>query len=161
MRRAFTLIELMIVIAIIAIIAAIAIPNLLEARKHGNESSAIGSLKTIIASQAIYVERNAARRYGDLTALRNDGYVDDVLGGGAKQGYNFSIVFEDLTLGPIPAGRVLDSQYEFFAGARPAILDQTGNRYFITNQSGVIRFKTDGEATFAPDSVYPAPIGGK
>ena len=144
MKKAFTLIELMIVIAIIAIIAAIAIPNLLEARKHGNEASAIGSMRTINASLAIYIERNSAQAYGTLTDLETDGYVDNVLGGGAKQGYLFAIT-------PVSGG-----QYEYSSAAKPAVLDQTGNRYFFTNQSGVIRFGSE-----SPASSTSAAIGGK
>jgi type IV pilus assembly protein PilA len=143
MKKAFTLIELMIVIAIIAIIAAIAIPNLLEARKHGNEASAIGSMRTINASHAIYIERNSSQTYAtSLKDLETDGYVDNVLGGGAKQGYLFATKSRN--------------PYEYVAVAKPAVGDQTGNRHFFTNQSGVIRFANNVGA--GPDS--PA-IGGK
>jgi type IV pilus assembly protein PilA len=143
MKKAFTLIELMIVIAIIAIIAAIAIPNLLEARKHGNEASAIGSMRTINASMAIYIERNPSQKYaGSLTDLETDGYVDNVLGSGEKQGFFFNINTA--------------TEYEYEAIADPAVLNQTGNRYFFTNQSGVIRF---AHGAFAVDD-SPA-IGGK
>ena len=102
MKKAFTLIELMIVIAIIAIIAAIAIPNLLEARKHGNETSAVGSLRTVNASQAVYIERTATQIFGTLENLRAGGYLDDVLGNGAKQGYNFNCSPEPFVCPGIP-----------------------------------------------------------
>lgn len=143
MKKAFTLIELMIVIAIIAIIAAIAIPNLLEARKHGNEASAVGSLRTVNASQAIYLERSPSQQYADtLASLSAEGYVDNVLGAGSKQGYVFT------TTGA--------SEYEYTADGQPAVLDQTGNRYFFTNQGGVIRFASGATANSASSAV-----GGK
>jgi type IV pilus assembly protein PilA len=156
MKKAFTLIELMIVIAIIAIIAAIAIPNLLEARKHGNEASAIGSLRTINASMAIYIERNAAQRYGDLTALETDGYVDNVLGGGAKQGYIFRVDPDSKAVNGIAVP--INADYEYYAAALPAVPGQTGDRFFQTSQSGVIE---QGSGTpFAPGNTFTA-IGGK
>jgi type IV pilus assembly protein PilA len=156
MKKAFTLIELMIVIAIIAIIAAIAIPNLLEARKHGNEASAIGSLRTINASMAIYIERNASQRYANtLTDLETDGYVDNVLGSGAKQGYLFRAESDDNIFN---AGIPLDYQYEYLVGTQPAVQGQTGDRYFATNQSGVIHFATLDMLTAGTS---PRPIGGK
>ena len=62
-KQDFTLIELMIVVAIIAIIAAIAIPSLLNARKAGNEASAISSLRTLTTVNEQYRTRFA--RYSD------------------------------------------------------------------------------------------------
>jgi type IV pilus assembly protein PilA len=160
MRRAFTLIELMIVIAIIAIIAAIAIPNLLEARKHGNEASAIGSLRTLNASMAIYIERNASQRYATTLAdLETDGYIDNVLGSGAKQGYLFkTFATDDLFSGSPPPGPTLNYQYEYLIGTKPAVDGQTGDRYFASNQSGVIHFTNSADLA---GGVLGRPIGGK
>ncbi len=87
----FTLIELMIVIAMIAIIAAIAIPKLIEARRTGNESAAIGSLRTINDAWEIFQETNNSTTSPTLDELFISGYLDNVLGGGAKQGYNFRL----------------------------------------------------------------------
>ena len=145
MKKAFTLIELMIVIAIIAIIAAIAIPNLLEARKHGNEASAVGSLRTINASEAIYLERSNAQQYGTLTGLSGDAYVDAVLGSGTKQGYTFSATPD-----------IADPEYIYTADGNPAVPGQTGDRYFFTDQGGVIRFALGANADAASN-----PVGSK
>src|SRR5438105_4834151 len=120
---AFTLIELMIVIAIIAIIAAIAIPNLLAARKHANETAAIGALKTIGTSQAIFregdKERDGNLDYGMLSELNATSLVDSVLGSGTKQGYLFQAVYGFST-----------SEFLWFGVANPALAGTTGDRYF-------------------------------
>src|SRR5204863_3877167 len=94
-NRGFTLIELMIVIAIIAIIAAIAIPNLIEARKGGNEAAAIGALRTLTTAQALFREgdkdKNSTLDYAtSMTALGNQNLIDGVLASGTKQGYIFA-----------------------------------------------------------------------
>lgn len=144
--RAFTLIELMIVIAIIAIIAAIAIPNLIEARKGSNEAAAIGALRTVSTAQAMFREGD---KDGDgrlnyatsLAELSTFNLVDDVLGAGTKQGYSFTI------LGA--------STFEWSAAADPVVPGSSGDRYFFVDESGVIRFSTTTTATSTS-----SPIGG-
>ena len=133
--KGFTLIELMIVIAIIAIIAAIAIPNLIQARKHGNETAAIGALKTIATSQSIFREGdkdgNGVLDYASLAQLSSTQLVDGVLGSGTKQGYLFFAHASAST-----------SEFLWFATAQPAVPTTTGDRYFETNQAGPIYYTT-------------------
>lgn len=132
-KKGFTLIELMIVIAIIAIIAAIAIPNLIEARKHGNEAAAIGALKTINTSQTLFregdKENDTLLDYGTLQELSNTLLIDTVLGSGTKQGYTFNAERSAST-----------GEFLWFATANPASPTTTGDRYFCTNHAGVIYY---------------------
>ena len=136
-KRGSTLIELMIVIAIIAIIAAIAIPNLIQARKHGNETAAIGALKTISTSEAIYregdKEGDGNLDYGMLSELSSTQLIDSILGGGTKQGYLFQAGYSTTT-----------SEFLWFGVANPAVATTTGDRYFETNQAGVIYYTSAG-----------------
>jgi type IV pilus assembly protein PilA len=148
----FTLIELMIVIAIIAIIAAIAIPNLIEARKGSNEAAAIGALRTLTTAQSLYREgdkdKNNILDYADdLTKLQaNGGLIDNVLGGATtseKQGYKFHIVSANT------------GQFTWQAVAEPASPGKSGDRYFYVDESGVIRFSTTSTVNSTS-----TPIGG-
>jgi type IV pilus assembly protein PilA len=132
-KKGFTLIELMIVIAIIAIIAAIAIPNLIEARKHGNEAAAIGALKTTNTAETLFregdKESDAILDYGNLQELSNTTLIDGVLGSGTKQGYVFRVEASTST-----------GEFLWFATANPASPTTTGDRYFATNHAGVIYY---------------------
>ena len=147
MRKAkgFSLIELLIVVAIILIIAAIAIPNLLRSKMAANEASAVGSLRTINTSSVAY-----STTYGNYPpALTNLGpasggtatsatadLIDSVLSAGTKSGYVFTYT----------AG-TNNQSYTITAG--PVTQNVTGQRYFYTDQSGVIRADTAGTASSA------------
>ncbi|MBI4601116.1 MAG: prepilin-type N-terminal cleavage/methylation domain-containing protein [Planctomycetes bacterium] len=132
-EHGFTLIELMIVVAIIAIIAAIAIPSLLNARKAGNEASAISSLRTLSTVNQQY--RTRFQSYStSLANLSTTGYIDSVLGSGTKSGYGFTYSGGTNT---------------FTCAAAPSTAGTTGDRGFFTDQTGVIRFSASGTATSA------------
>jgi type II secretory pathway pseudopilin PulG len=77
---------------VVPIIAAIAIPNLLAARRAANEGSAISTLRTIAAAEARYAVQQPTRQCGELADLQSVNYIDSVVASGQKNGYKFSIV---------------------------------------------------------------------
>ena len=129
----FTLIELMIVVAVIAIIAAMAIPALLNSRMAANESSAIASLRTISTLNERYRVRFSAYA-GSLNNMTTSGFIDSNLGSGLKSGYTYSY-----TGGPST----------FSCSAGPESPGASGRRYFFVDLTGVIRFSTTGTASSA------------
>lgn len=133
----FSLIELLIVVAIIGIIAAIAIPNLLASRRAANEASAQSSLRTIFTCEATYQATTGLGSFGDLDALKGSFLTDQVLGSGTKSGYNFSVP------GIVPTAPGIQAQ--FFAQAEPQIdsgASQSGTRHFCVSEVGVMRGDT-------------------
>lgn len=132
----FSLIELLIVVAIIGIIAAIAIPNLLASRRAANEGSAQQSMRTVSSAEATYLNTAGAGSYGTIADLGSERLVDSVLASATKSGYTFTLGSAQITAGP-PA--------QFWAYALPTTtsgVGQTGTRRFAISEDGVLRGDT-------------------
>jgi type IV pilus assembly protein PilA len=141
-QQGFSLIELLIVVAIILIIAAIAIPNLLRARMAANEASAVASLRTMNTALITYNSTYGMYPVGlvnlaDVTAGTNPtstsaDLLDPILGSNSaqKSGYSFTYA---------AAGA---NNITYTINGNPLTPNQTGVRFFFTDQSAVIRYNT-------------------
>lgn len=145
--RGFSLIELLIVVAIILIIAAIAIPNLLQARISANESSAAGALHTLTSAEITYFNAYPTVGYpntigplggatpctpGSSTACIIDNFLASATPGGTgKSGYYF------LATGSMTGGATYNDAYVI--GAAPISVDYSGNIDYCSSNDGVLR----------------------
>lgn len=134
-KNGFNIVDLALLAGIAVIVAAVSLPNLVQSRKRGNEATAIGALKTIATSEAIFregdKENDGDLDYGMLSELDATKVIDHVLGSGTKQGYFFEAAYS-----------VTTSEFLWFATANPAEFGITGDRLMETNQAGVLFFTT-------------------
>ena len=149
-QTGFTLMELMIVMAIILIIAAIAIPGMREAKINADEASAVGSIRAINAAEVSY----QAAYGGFADSLANLGgaepctkssatacLLDQSLAGGVKSGYVF------VATGGNPSG---GENTSYVVGAAPEVFDRTGKRLFCSTEKNVIRTDLNASGSTTP-----------
>jgi prepilin-type N-terminal cleavage/methylation domain-containing protein len=135
----FSLIELLIVVAIILIIAAIAIPNLLKAKMSANESAAVASIHAINTAEIAYSSANPLLGFSaNLTILgpTGSGYIDSVLAGGTKSGYKYTYT---------PGATTPVNSYTL--NVDPVTRSVTGQRSFFSDESNVTRYNGTTTAT--------------
>ena len=158
----FSLIELLIVVAIILIIAAIAIPSYLRSRLLANEASTAESLRAINTAEVTYSTTygtgfaplaNLGGANPCVTSAATACILDSLLSSGTKSGYTIT------TPTPGAIGTVATPNPNFSVGAVPIALGQTGQRSFCSDQTGVIRTDPTGAAPPNPcDSGALVPI---
>jgi prepilin-type N-terminal cleavage/methylation domain-containing protein len=133
-NKGFSLLELLIVVAIILIIATIAIPSLLRSRQAANESAAVANIRTINTAEVTYLSSSGGN-YGDLAALVGAGLIDSTFSNTAtapKAGYIYDVT---------------TSGTDYTASAYPASTN-TGRWGYYSVPDAVVRYSTD--ANFAP-----------
>ncbi len=152
-QRGFTLIEMLVVIAIILIIAAVTIPSMTGAKVHADEASAVASIRAISQAEVSYM----ATYGGYAESLANLGgaepctrsaatacILDQSLAGGEKSGYHFAVVGSNAADG---------MNQSYFVAAAPVVFDRTGKRLFCSTDKGVIRADLNATgSTIPPDA---------
>jgi type IV pilus assembly protein PilA len=165
-QKGFSLIELLIVVAIILIIAAIAIPNLMRARMAANDASAAASERSIVTGEVGYSASYPQVGYPATLAILGGALpctpavatgclIDNTLAqngnpaGAGKSGYLFAAA------GVIPAGGVLPTEFYTTAGPIGAATSTTGTRTYCAMDDGVVR-TNNPPAAAAPPGGYAA-----
>jgi len=137
-KNGFSLLELLIVVAIILIIATIAIPSLLRSRQSAQESSAVAQLRTFNTAEVTYIASNAGA-YGDIPSLITQGLLDARFSG-SMSGYNFTVT-------------VTTGDYTALA---TAVSSNAGRFDYFTKPDYVIRYATD--SLRAPTGLSGEPV---
>lgn len=139
-EQGFSLIELLIVVAVILIIAAIAIPNFMRSKMRANEASAVSSLRSITTADVVYSSTYNVGYASSLPALGGSGAVvnetnaeliDSVVSSGSKSGYTFTYAATSSDAN----GNILT----YTANADPMLAGTTGDTHFYVDQTSIIR----------------------
>ena len=156
----FTLLELLLVVAIIATLAAMSVSQVLRARMSANEAAAIGSMRAINSAQQNYSQKCLGFA-GDLVELKNAGNFlsADLTAANpiAKSSYMISLAPSAAAAAiPTPPAGCTGTQTNYYASAAPLTLGISGNRSFATDGQGTIFYNTTAtpptEATFPTDT---------
>jgi len=137
MKSGFTLVEIMIAVAIVMTLATLAISSVLRARHSANEIAAIASCRTVTgACQSFYANafpHTYPSSLSDLVSPNSDPpYIDSVLATGTKQGYSFTYALVDTE--------------SFTLNAAPTSIGKTGTRRFFADETNIIRANSTGAA---------------
>ena len=165
-QKGFSLIELLIVVAIILIIAAIAIPNLIRSRMAANEASAVGSVRTMNTAA---IEYNSTYGNGFPATIAQIGttgtaavscdnaeLIDSVLTSKVKSGYNFDVLAGATPVATVVAGCTNKGNVDGYGViANPVSTGTTGQRSFCSDASGVIRTDPTGAAATLTNALCP------
>jgi type IV pilus assembly protein PilA len=150
-QEGFSLVELLIVVAIILILAAIAVPNMLRAHMAANEASAVGSLRALNTANTTYAITYPEQGFtctisdlgppsgSNLPSSTAAGLIDAGLAAGYKAGYNFA-----LTNCVAAASSTVNATYQ--STAVPSAAGQSGQRAFCSDQSGATKTDVGGDA---------------
>ncbi|MCK5493768.1 MAG: type II secretion system protein, partial [Candidatus Omnitrophica bacterium] len=130
-RKGFTLIEIMMVLAVIMILAGVAIPSMIRSRVTSNEATTIVNLKGLYTTFIMYYNDND-KEY-PLALADMSQYISASLAQGSKSGYLY--VYQRI------------DEDTFIVNANPERLGKTGSRYFFLDESGIIRYNSSGEAS--------------
>lgn len=157
-QSGFSLIELLIVVAIILIIAAIAIPNMLASKKAANQASAVASLRTISSAAASYMTAYGDGFPGSLSLLGGDPaspascdsalLIDPALSSAPNQksGYQFSFSGQNGNVPTTPAGCSNPGFNGYLSATTPLVVGTTGNNSYCNSEDGAIHIDITGAA---------------
>jgi type IV pilus assembly protein PilA len=166
--RGFSLIELLLVIAIILIIAAIAIPNLIQARISANEAAAASSIRTITTAAVIYSTTYQNGYPPTIVALGppagaqatcdNADLIDPILTTAPfqKSGYTYSYTGSSAVT--VAGGCAAPGYQAYLVTAVPMIAGFTGNQSFCSDEPGVIHFNTTGALIASAGACVALPV---